>query len=62
MTKKWEELSQSEKNTDLRKDIKTIFSQIGSQQEAIRNITLQLETVVNLLNEAAERVNRLEKR
>jgi ABC-type transporter Mla subunit MlaD len=62
MAKKWEELSQSEKITDLRNDVKTIFSNLNSQQEAVRNITLQLETVANLLNEVAQQVRRPEKR
>jgi len=61
MAKKLEELSQSDKIDDLRKDVKTIFSHLNSHDEAIRNMTLELETIVNLLKEVAETVKKLEK-
>ena len=61
MAKKLKELSQSEKIDDLRKDVKAIFSHLNSHDEAIRNMTLELETIVNLLKEVAETVKNLEK-
>jgi hypothetical protein len=61
MPKKSEELSQSEKIDDLRKDVKTIFTQLNSHHESIRNMTLELETIVSLLKEVSETVKKLEK-
>ena len=61
MTKKLEELSQSEKIDELHKDVKSIFSHLHSHDEAIRNMTLELETIVTLLKEVAETVKKLEK-
>ncbi len=61
MPKKSDELSQSEKIDDLRKDVKTIFSRLDSHNESIRNMTLELETIVGLLKEVSETVKKLEK-
>ncbi len=62
MPKKSEELSQSEKIDELRKDVKILFSRLDSHNESIRNMTLELETIVTLLKEVSETVKKLENR
>jgi hypothetical protein len=62
MAKNWDDLTQSEKIEDLRKDVKAIFGHLNELSESQRALNQRLESAVNLASEVAKKVAALARR